>query len=196
MLDDPDVTEALTMIFPLLPWALDQAQQGIDPLRFSDLEPGTKAAMVHNFVMKEGERRFADLDGIDVVNSQGLLHFALRRVLLRVKHAKPKSLRIATNQTIQTAEWTYQLPLEGIADPRNRLHLVYVPDPLWTRVVRSVVAVYHGDEAKDWRDVDVDAWYNESDGIVSPFVPGMQIPPLRLKPGVIPQPLEGFDGTS
>ncbi len=195
MIDDPETQEALTRIFPLLPWALDRMQQGIDPLIFGDLEPGTKATIAHNLVMKEGDRRFGEHDGIDVVKSHGLTHFALTNALLRVKHACPRTLRIATNRTIQTFEWTYQMPLEGMTDPRDRLHLVYVPDHLWTKITRSVVGVYHGNEAKEWRDIDVDAWYQAGGAVVDPFTPEIELPPLKLKPGVVTLPLEEMDGT-
>lgn len=195
MIDNPATQDALARIFPLLPWALNQMQGEISPLTFGDLEPGTRATIAHNLVMKEGQRRFADLDGITVVNSQGLMHFALPHVLIRVKHARPRTLRIATNRTIQTSEWTNQLPLAGMADPRDRLHLVYVPDHLWTKIDRGVVGVYHGTEAREWRDIDVDAWYQVSGAVVNPLIPEIELPPLKLKPGVVAMPLEEMDGT-
>lgn len=196
MIDDPATQESLARIFPLLPWALERMQRDVDPLVFADLEPGTKATIVHNLVMKEGERRFAEIPGIAVVNSNGLLHFSLPNLLLRVKHARPRSLRIATNRTTQTLAWTHQLALQGMDDPRDRLHLVYVPDSLWTKIARSVVAVYHGTEARESRDIDVDAWYQDSIAAVDPFAPAIELPPLKLKPGVAPLPLEETDGTA
>lgn len=196
MIDDPATQEALARIFPLLPWALERMQQGIDPLVFVDLEPGTKATILHNLVMREGECRFAEFDGIDVVHSRGLMHFVLPDLLLRVKHARPQTLQIATNRTVQTFEWTYQLPLRGVADPRDRLHLVYVPDEMWTKITRSVVGVYHAKEAKEWRDIDVDAWYQAGGAVVNPFAPEIELPPLTLKPGIVALPLEERDGTT
>lgn len=195
MFDDPATQEALAQIFPLLPWALQRMQEGVDPLLFLDLGPGAKSVIVHNLVMKEGERRFAEVNGIDVADSQGLMHFVLPDALLRVKRAEPRTLRIATNRTVQTLEWTLQLPLEGMADPRNRLHLVYVPDQFWTKITRSVVGVYHANEAMRWRDIDVDAWYEAGGAVVDPFAPEPELPPLTLKPGVVTLPLEELDGT-
>ncbi len=194
MIGDPATQEALAQIFPLLPWALDQMQVAIDPLVFADLEPGTKASITHNLVMKEGARRFAELRGIDAVNSSGLMHFALPDVLIRIKHARPGTLRIAINRTAQTLAWTSQLPLQGMTDPRDRLHLVYVPDALWTKITRSIVAIYRGDVAKDWRDIDVDAWYEAGGSSIEPFTPDVKAPPLKLKPGIVALPLEEMNG--
>jgi len=125
MVVDESTRLAIGRLFPLLPWALDQMQTAIAPGIFGDLEPGTKAVVAHDLVMKEGQRRFTDPDDIMVSNASGLLHFVLPTVLLRVKRGDARSLRIATNRTNQTLVWMYQLSLKGMVDPRDFLHMVY-----------------------------------------------------------------------
>jgi hypothetical protein len=82
-----------------------------------------------------------------------------------------------------------------MSDPRDHLHLVYVPDPTWTKITRSVVAFYHGDQAEAGWDIDVDDWYEAGGASIDPFSPQPKLPPLKFKPGVIRLPLEEADGT-
>jgi hypothetical protein len=193
---DDSTSQAIERLFPLLPWALEEMQVNIAPGLFGDLEPGTRAAVAHDLVMKEGQRRFTNPDDIVVADSQGLFHFVLPSVLLRVKRGDSRSLGIATNQTKQTMVWTYQLPLSGMPDPRDYLHMVYVPDPFWTTIRRCIVGVYHGKLPRASYEVDVDDWYSNRGATIDPFAREAKTPSLTLKPGVIPLPLEEIDGTS
>lgn len=197
MVVDRETQGALERIFPLLPWALTQVQDGVAPLVFADLGPGTKAAVVHDVIMQEGLRRFADAEDIAVRSSQGLLHFVLPGSLLRVKRGDRRTLSIANNRTLQTLEWTYQKSLIGMADPSNRMHLVYVPDEPWATISRCIVALYRGKQPRlPWYEIDVGGWYEAGGATIDPYIPDRQLPPLTLKPGVGPRPLEEIDGTS
>lgn len=187
---DDGTRRALDRIFPLLPWALTQVQEAITPLLFADLTSGTRAAVVHNAAMSEGDRRFADDPEIEVRRSQGLQHFVLPNYLIRVKRGERRTLGIANNRTRQTAEWT-QVAFEGMPHPSNRLHLVYIPDESWTVVTRCIIAPYRGKyPLLPWHEIDVDRWYEARGASVEPFAPDQPIPPLTLKPSVTPLPLE------
>lgn len=146
--------------------------------------------------MKEGQRQFNNPDDIVVSNANGLLHFVLPTVLRRVKRGDSRSLSIATNRTMQTLVWTHQMVLEGVADPRDFLHMVYVPDPFWATITRCIVGVYHGKVPVAWYEIDVDDWYEKGGAAIDPFAPEPTLPTLKLKPGATPLPLEEIDGTS
>lgn len=195
MFDDPVTQEAVRRIFPLIPWALREMQTKIDPLTLGDFDGRVRAGMTHRLVMEEGRRRFDEVNGIEVVTTNQLSHFICGDLLIRVKHSQPRSWRIAINPTVQTARWT-NLPLAGVPDPRNFLHLVYVPDRFWTTVHQSAIGEYYGDEPRRWREIDVEGWLDAGGASVTPMTPLDDIPPLTLKPGATPLPIEGLDGTA
>jgi len=198
MIDDPVTQAGLSRIFPLIPDSIRRMQSEIGPLLLADLNPGVKAAIVNNLVMAQGVRLFADDPDIHVATSRGLRYFALRGAVVRIKLAERRRLNISLNQTVQTMEWTQQTVLDGFTDPRDRLHLVDVPDVLWTTVARSVVGVYHGAEIRDCREIDIDGWFEDGGAAVDPFSPQSQPtrPQIRLKAGVATMPLEVVDGTT
>jgi hypothetical protein len=195
ILDDPDHRSALSRIFPLVPWAIARLQNEVPPLMFDDLDVRTRASMVYDLVTKEGKRRFHGDPLIQVTESKNLTYFVLPRLLLRVKHATKDGLRIATNATEQTSEWTYQqFVLPKFVDPRIHLHLVYVPDVFWTKIERCSVALYLGDSPREYRDIDVVGWGESVRGADIAVHPDAAVDhPLRLKPSVTTLPLRGSE---
>ena len=196
MIDDPVTQAGLARIFPLIPDALRRLQTDVGPLVLADLSPGVKAAIVNNLVLAQGSRLFDDDPDISVATSRGLKYFALRGAVVRIKLAERRRLNISLNHTAQTKEWTQQTVLDGFADPRDRLHLVYVPDDLWTTVARSVVGVYHGAEIRDCREMDVDGWFEDGGAAIDLFSPPSESArtQIRLKAGLATMPLEVADG--
>lgn len=188
---------AIDRIFPLLPWSLTQLQNGLEARLLADLELGTRASFVNNIVMKEGDRRFTDPNDIVVSNANGLQHFVIPTAKIRVKRGDARFLNIANNRTKQTLEWTSgQLPLDEVDDPRNYLHLVYVPDPFWITIKRCGWGLYKGKTPVTWHEIDVDDWYEGGGAAIDPFAPEPLMRALKLKPGATPLPLEEIDGTS
>jgi hypothetical protein len=195
MLDDPQTQAAVARIVPLIPWAIERLQSDIDPLRFIDLRPGRRAGIVHDWIMAEAKRRFDGSDDVTVVDSNGLHHFVIPGALLRVKMARRRRFRIATNDTVQTRRWVHQLPLGPDIDPRSHLHLVYCPDATWTAVERCGIGLYHGNELVpgSWLELDASASTESGPLIDHLMVDQGKLPQLKLKPQYRPRRLVGFD---